>query len=88
MDYPNSGSLWPAKNRTNEKSPNVTGSIKMERALLKDLLAASDDLLIEISLAGWTKEWQGKKYVALKASGPYKKREPAPADDDSSDIPF
>jgi len=86
MDYPNSGSLWPAKTRTSEKSPNVVGSIKVERALLKELLAASDEPLIEISLSAWTKEWQGKKYLSLKASGPYKKRDAAPQDD--SDVPF
>lgn len=87
MEYPNSGSLWPAKNRKHDKSPNVIGSIKMEVGLLEELISNSKDGVVEISLSGWTKEWQGKKYVSLKASGPYKKDESRNQDDDS-DIPF
>lgn len=87
MDYPNSGSLWPAKNRKSDKSPNLTGSVKMEVDLLKSLIAESKDGLVEISLSAWTKQWQEKKYLSLKASGPYKKDEQRTRDDDS-DVPF
>jgi len=89
MDYPNSGALWPNQKRETEKHPNSTGSIKIERGLLKEMMASQDNELIEILLSGWTKEWQGKKYVSLKASKPYKKGEQQskpPVDED--DIPF
>jgi hypothetical protein len=86
MDYPNSGSLWPAKNRKSDKSPNVIGSIKMEVGLLQELIAGSTDGLVEIQLSGWTKEWQDKKYISLKGSGPFKKE--VRESNDESDIPF
>ena len=88
MDYPNSGSLWPPKVRKNEKSPNLTGSIKMEADLLRSLIDESKDGLVEISISAWTKEWQGRKYLSLKGSGPYKKDEQRIRDDDEDQIPF
>lgn len=89
MEYPNSGSLWPSKNRKSEKSPNVIGSIKMESALLQELIEQAAGGLVEIQLSGWTKEWQDKKYVALKASGPYKREgQPRRESNDDGDIPF
>ena len=87
MEYPNSGSLWPAKHRKHDKSPNVVGSIKMEVGLLEELISNSKDGVVEIFLSGWTKEWQDNKYLSLKASGPYKKEQQTSQDDDS-DIPF
>ena len=59
----------------------------MEVGLLEELISNSKDGVVEISLSGWTKEWQDKKYLSLKASGPYKKDEQRTRDDDS-DVPF
>lgn len=95
MDYPNSGALWPNKRRDSDKHPNVQGNIKVERSLLKAMLADTDAELIEVALSGWTREYQGDKFISLKASKPYKKGEkqeekkqkPLPVDDDE-DIPF
>lgn len=91
MEYPNSGSLWPNKKRDTEKHPNITGSIKVERGLLKELMAESDSELIEISLSGWTREHNESKFISLKASKPFKKKSFAPKkqdDDDNESIPF
>ena len=38
MEYPNTGSLWPPKNRTNDKAPNVRGTLKLDVGLVKHLL--------------------------------------------------
>jgi hypothetical protein len=91
MEYPNSGSLWPTKNRSNEKAPNIVGDIKMESALLQELLNKADGGLVEIRLAGWTRTWEDKKYISLKASAPQEKtpkKEDTQGANDDRDIPF
>lgn len=86
MEYPNSGSLWPLKERKNDKAPNVRGSIKMEPDLLQEMINQAKGGLVEIELAGWTKEYNDKKFISLKAGIPYKKDAPKQSDD--SDLPF
>jgi len=89
MEYPNSGALFPNKNKTSDAHPNVRGNVKIERGLLKELMAESDGELIEIEISGWTKEFKGGKFLSLKVAKPYK-RDAAPKKqaDDSEDIPF
>jgi len=87
MDYPNSGALWPPKNRTSDKAPNLRGSVKIEVDMLKELMSESDGL-VEIELAGWTKDYNGKKFLSLKVSKPYKKDDAPPPADDQDDLPF
>jgi hypothetical protein len=91
MEYPNTGSLWPPKNRTNDKAPNVRGTLKLDVGLVKHLLETAEDC-VEIELAGWTKQWQDTKYIALKASEPFKKTAKPDTSSqgagDDSDIPF
>jgi hypothetical protein len=92
-DYPNSGALWPNKTRNSDKQPNVQGDIKMERGLLKKLMADTDDELIVIALSGWTREYQDSKFISLKASEPYKKdsapkKKQQKIEEDDSDLPF
>ena len=89
MEYPNSGALFPNKNKTSDAQPNVRGNVKIERGLLKELMAESDGELIEIEISGWTKEFKGGKFLSLKVAKPYK-RDAAPKKqaDDSEDIPF
>ena len=88
MEYPNSGALWPAKERKNDKAPNVRGSIKMESDLLQELINQANGGLVEIELAGWTREYNDKKFISLKGGIPYKKDKPQQKDEDQSDIPF
>jgi hypothetical protein len=89
MEYPNSGALFPNKNKTSDAHPNVRGNVKIERGLLKELMAESDGELIELEISGWTKEFKGGKFLSLKVAKPYK-RDAAPKKqaDDSEDIPF
>ena len=89
MEYPNSGALFPNKNKTSDAQPNVRGNVKVERGLLKELMAESDGELIELEISGWTKEFKGGKFLSLKVAKPYK-RDAAPKKqaDDSEDIPF
>jgi len=89
MEYPNSGSLWPNKHKTTDAHPNVRGSLKIERSLLKELMANSDEELIEIEISGWTKTYQEQKFISIKAGKPYKKAAPKQsASDDDGEIPF
>jgi len=89
MEYPNSGALFPNKNKKSDAHPNVRGTVKIERSLLKELMAESDNELIEIEISGWTKTFKDGKFLSLKVAKPYK-RDAAPKKqaDDSEDIPF
>lgn len=90
MEYPNSGSLWPLKERKNDKMPNLRGSVKVEVDLLQELINQSSGGLVSIELAAWTKTYDDRKFLSLKVSAPYKKEDrPAPPPEDDDDlIPF
>jgi len=89
MEYPNSGALFPNKNKKSEAHPNVRGNVKIERSLLKELMNETDNELIEIEISGWTKDFKGGKFLSLKVAKPYKKEGYAPKqNDDDSEIPF
>jgi hypothetical protein len=89
MEYPNAGSLWPNKFKKTETDPHSRGTIKVERHLLKELMAESDDPLIEIQLSGWTKDYEGTKYIKIKVSKVFKKGETQPKQSSDEDaIPF
>ena len=92
MDYPNSGALWPNKKKLTEKHPNTQGSIKLERGFLKELMNNTDSEIIEVALSGWTREYDGGKFISLKAAKPFVKGEqskPKPQEDnDDPDVPF
>jgi hypothetical protein len=92
VDYPNSGALWPNKKKLTDKHPNTQGSIKLERGFLKELMNNTDSEIIEVALSGWTREYNGGKFISLKADKPFVKGEqskPKPQDqDDGEDFPF
>ncbi len=89
MEYPNSGALWPNKNKTTDAHPNLRGTIKMERSLLKELMANSDEELIEIEISGWTKTFKDGKFLSLKVAKPFKPGAPKKQqNDDDEEIPF
>lgn len=94
MEYPNTGSLFPNKYKKLAIHPSTKGTIKVDRHLLKELMAESDDNLIELEISGWTKEWTDEegtttKFLSLKVGKPYR-RDAAPKqqDDDNDPIPF
>ena len=89
MEYPNSGSLFPNKFKKADSHPNLRGTVKIERSLLKELMLESDSELIEIEISAWTKEWKDGKFLSLKVGKPYKKDGASKRQDDDSDpIPF
>ena len=88
MEYPNTGALFPNSYKKTEKDPNARGTVKVERALLKELMNETDNELIEIEISGWTKEFKDGKYLSLRVSKPYKKEGYKPKQDDDSEIPF
>jgi hypothetical protein len=88
MEYPNSGALFPNKNKKSEAHPNVRGNVKIERSLLKELMSESDNELIEIEISGWTKTFKDGKFLSLKVAKPFKKEGYKPKQDDDEEIPF
>jgi hypothetical protein len=55
MDYLNRGALFTSSQRKSEKAPEFFGSIKLDRAYIKDLLSKTDEDGIEVKLSGWKK---------------------------------
>jgi hypothetical protein len=88
MEYPNSGALFPNKNKKSDAHPNVRGNVKIERSLLKELMSESDNELIEIEISGWTKTFKDGKFLSLKVAKPFKKEGYKPKQDDDEEIPF
>lgn len=84
---PNTGTLWPNDKRTSDNQPNVRGDIFVDKDLLQKLLKEAENGMVQLSLAGWTKELAGKKALTIKVSEPYKKAAPV-ASSDEEDLPF
>lgn len=84
---PNTGTLWPNDKRTSDNQPNVRGDIFVDKELLQKLLKEAENGMVQLSLAGWTKELAGKKALTIKVSEPYKKAAPV-ASSDEEDLPF
>jgi len=92
---PNTGSLWPNKDRSNPTSPNARGSIFIDRDLLKELMQNSDSQLIEMEVSAWTAVWEKEnvKYQNLVVKKPFKAKPKAQqptqeSNNDNDDIPF
>ena len=91
--YPNSGALFATKTKFNPKSPDIDGSISIERALLKQMLDETDEEDIVIKLSGWNQKGAKGDFLSLKVNTykPTEEQQPqqkriTPVDD--SDIPF
>jgi hypothetical protein len=70
---PNSGALFISKKKT-DKSPDHTGTIHLEKQFLTELIAASADSAIQLSVAAWDKtSATGLTYKALSLSKPKSK---------------
>lgn len=91
MSYPNSGRLSANKYKQHEKQPDLKGSITLERALLKQLMAESEDE-VTIRLSGWNRSGQYGEFISLMYDSYKKQEEPAPRQDatpqDDGDVPF
>jgi len=85
MEYPNTGALFRTKEKKHDKSPDMFGSIKIEKHYLLSLIEESTGGLIEIKFSGWTAVSQkGDKYLSLKINT----LPPAPKQETEDDIPF
>ena len=53
MEYLNRGALFVSSQRKSDKAPEFFGSIKLDRAYIKDLLEKTDEDGIEVKLSAW-----------------------------------
>jgi len=63
MEYPNSGALFPARDKRHPKAPDFSGDIVMEVSLLKQLIAESDGDGVKLKISGWNREGRVLFYV-------------------------
>jgi hypothetical protein len=69
MDYPNRGTLWTNKYKDKDTKPDMTGDIKIELELLKDLIHVADSDHVVIKLDAWLgKHTDGNRKVSLKVN--------------------
>jgi hypothetical protein len=70
---PNSGTLGKNRYKDNEKKPDLTGSVHVDRNLLIDLLSKNkDSALISLRISAWNKQNNstGEGFLGLAVSEP------------------
>ena len=73
MEYPNRGTLWNNKFKNTDTKPDMTGDIKIELDLIRDMLDSAQSDHIVIKLDAWLgKDNDGNRKVSLKVNT-YKK---------------
>ena len=73
MDYPNRGTLWTNKYKNTDTKPDLTGDIKIELDLMRELMESAESDHVVIKLDGWvSKDKDGNRKVGLKVNT-YKK---------------
>lgn len=89
---PDSGTLFAQKNKTSDKSPDLTGDIILSDTLVAELAKLVNDRKpAKIRLAAWTKTTKdGSKFLSLKASPSVFAKTGAPSRSRASDddLPF
>ena len=79
MDYLNRGALFLSSQRKSDKAPEFFGSIKLDRAYIKDLLNKTDEDGIEVKLSAWKKPTKtGGTFLSLSVDTFVKKEAAAP----------
>jgi len=82
MDYPNRGTLWTNKFKKKEMQPDMTGDIKIELALMRELMDGAESDHVVIKLDAWLgKHTDGNRKVSLKVNTYKKPEEFAPGKD-------
>jgi hypothetical protein len=68
MEYPNSGAIFTSTQKKFEKSPDMWGEIKIEKAYLLELIEkAKGESSVTVKLSGWLrKDKNGNRMVSLK----------------------
>lgn len=94
--FPNSGRLNYSQRKVHPKSPDLYGSLTLERKYLRELLEATDADDIVVKLDAWQNDGQYGTYFSIKVNT-WKKPDdaaapsapkPAPPPVDESDLPF
>lgn len=88
--FPNSGALFHAQNRIHPKSPDMSGDIVIDKALLNQLMAESPDDTVKVKLSAWNKDGRNGPFLSLSVNVYRRDAQiatPAPQIDDS-DLPF
>jgi hypothetical protein len=90
MEYPNSGALFRTKEKKHENSPDMFGSMKLDKHYIMSLIEESTGGLIEIKFSGWTavSPTTGTKYLSLKLNTMQPTEQQAPKKEEDDDIPF
>lgn len=81
------GALFKVREKKNEKAPDYNGNLDVDKDLI-DLVQSGAE---KIQLAGWLKTSKaGSKYISLRVSAPYEKKNNSGGSRGSSDddIPF
>lgn len=81
------GALFKVREKKNEKAPDYNGNLDVDKDLI-DLVQSGAE---KIQLAGWLKTSKaGSKYISLRVSAPYEKKNNSGGSRSSSDddIPF
>jgi len=82
MDYPNRGTLWTNKYKNTETKPDMTGDIKIELDLIREMLDTAESDHVVIKLDAWLgKHTDGNRKVSLKVNTYKKAAESAPGKD-------
>jgi hypothetical protein len=82
MDYPNRGTLWNNKYKKKDMQPDMVGDIKIELALMKELMASAESDHVVIKLDAWlSKDKDGNRKIGLKVNTYKKPEESAPGKD-------
>jgi hypothetical protein len=69
MDYPNRGTLWMNKYKKKDIQPDMTGDIKIELELMKQLMESAESDHVVIKLDAWvSKDKDGNRKVGLKVN--------------------
>lgn len=73
--YPNSGVLWVNRKKTEERHPDMTGTIEIDRALLQELInLAKDKKDLKIDVSAWKKKTKaGDGFLSLKVKKGWEK---------------
>jgi len=69
IDYPNTGLLFTAKKRFNDKSPHFNGYIEIDKELLLHMINNCENVEVKIKLDGWKKkDKEGHHMVSLQVN--------------------
>jgi hypothetical protein len=83
------GALFINRNKTNEKSPDLSGDVEITMETLKALVdMAKSNQPLKMRMAGWVKEGKSGKFYSIKLEESKQQERPKPKPSFEDDIPF